>query len=61
MKRNKSMVIRLSAAERASLDRVAEAWGAPRADVLRWGLRAILNGNPDFRQVHGQEVPRENF
>jgi uncharacterized protein with von Willebrand factor type A (vWA) domain len=59
MKREKSMVIRLSEAERASLDRIAEAWGTPRADVLRWGLRAVLNDHPDFREVAGRGAHRD--
>ena len=52
------MVIRLSEVERASLDRIAEAWDPP-ADALRWGLRAVLNDNPDFREVAGRGANRD--
>lgn len=56
MKREKSMVIRLSAAERAALDRLAAEWGTPRADVLRLGLRFIIKENPG--QTTAQESHR---
>jgi hypothetical protein len=30
--------------EKEALERVAESWGVPKSDVLRWGLRQILAG-----------------
>ena len=53
MKREKSLVLRLSVVERAGLDRLAEEWGTPRADIVRWGLRLVLKENP--RQTTEQE------
>ena len=59
MKREKMMVVRLSKTEREGLDQMAKDWGTPRADVLRWGLRAVLNNNPKFREVTDREAHRE--
>jgi hypothetical protein len=53
VKREKSMVVRLSKKERAALDRLAAEWGTPRADVLRWGLRTLINDIP--KQFTGRE------
>jgi hypothetical protein len=42
--RSKSAYVRLSKKEKEALERIAESWGVPKSDVLRWGLRQVLAG-----------------
>jgi hypothetical protein len=58
MKRDRMMVVRLSKTEREGLDQIAQDWGTPRADVLRWGLRALLIKDPKFREFTDRDADR---